>query len=234
VPGQIAVRSVIVDFDGTACLHDVAEHLLEAFADPSWRAFDEAWERGEMGAPDGLQRQAAMLGATTDEMVAFALDHCPIDPTFATFVARCRDVGVPVSLASDGFGFYIAPLLRAAGVDDVAVLTNRWDDGRMSFPHGHPDCMNCGTCKMNAVLAAPGPVAFVGEGSSDRYAANYADLVFAKDVLVAHCERDGVRFVPWTDFDDVWERLAGDGSLPGAVAPVSCPGWMPRDPSPPA
>ena len=27
------VGAVIVDFDGTACLHDVAEHLLEAFAE---------------------------------------------------------------------------------------------------------------------------------------------------------------------------------------------------------
>ena len=39
---------------------------------------------------------------------------------------------------------------------------------------------------MNAVLGARsrGSVAFVGEGSSDRYGALYADLAFAKDRLV--------------------------------------------------
>ncbi len=225
---MLPVRSVIVDFDGTACLHDVAEHLLDAFADPSWRTYDEAWERGEMGAPEGLELQAAMLRASTEEMVAFALDHCPMDRTFGPFVRRCQDADVPVSLASDGFSLYIDPLLAASGIDGVTVITNTWDDGAIAFPNGHPDCVNCGTCKMNAVLRAPGPVAFVGEGSSDRYGALYADLVFAKDVLVEHCERDGVAFLPWEDFDDVWTALTSGAPLPGPVAPVSCPGWMPR------
>jgi 2-hydroxy-3-keto-5-methylthiopentenyl-1-phosphate phosphatase len=225
---MLPVRSVIVDFDGTACSHDVAEHLLDRFADPSWRRFDEAWERGEMGAPEGLALQARMLAAPTAEMIAFAIDHCPMDPTFAPFVRRCLDAGVPVSLASDGFGFYIPPLLAAAGVPPIDVLTNGWVDGLMSFPNGHPDCVTCGTCKMRTVLDAPGPVAFVGEGVSDRFAANYAEIVFAKDRLVELCRADGVPWVAWEDFDDVWAVLAGDGELPGAVAPVSCPGWMPR------
>ena len=86
VSRRLPVRAVVVDFDGTACSHDVAEHLLDAFADPSWRRYDEAWDRGEMGAPDGLSRQATMLEATTAELIAFALEHCPMDPTFAPFV----------------------------------------------------------------------------------------------------------------------------------------------------
>ena len=34
---MLPVRSVLVDFDGTACLHDVAEHLMDRFGDPDWR-----------------------------------------------------------------------------------------------------------------------------------------------------------------------------------------------------
>lgn len=226
---MLPVRSVIIDFDGTACLHDVAEDLCDAFADPSWRSLDEAWERGEMGAPEGLARQAAMFGAATSEMIAFALEHCPMDPTFAPFVRRCLDAGAHVSIASDGFGFYIPPLLERVGVPAIDVVTNAWaDDGTMSFPNGHPDCMNCGTCKMRAVLDADGPVAFIGEGASDRYAANYADIVFAKDRLVGMCATDGVPSLPWTDFDDVWAALSAAGPLPGPASPARCPGWMPR------
>jgi 2-hydroxy-3-keto-5-methylthiopentenyl-1-phosphate phosphatase len=80
---------------------------------------------------------------------------------------------------------------------------------------------------MQAVLdsRARGPVAFVGEGSSDRYGAVYADVTFAKLELVAHCERDGVPFVPWSDFDDVRRWLENGERLPGAVSPPRCPGW---------
>ena len=46
---------------------------------------------------------------------------------------------------------------------------------------------------------SPRPVAFVGEGVSDRFAANYADVVFAKDALVAICEADGVPCVDVSD-----------------------------------
>jgi 2-hydroxy-3-keto-5-methylthiopentenyl-1-phosphate phosphatase len=217
--------SILVDFDGTACLHDVAEHLLMRYGHSSWPMWDEAWARGEVGARQGLSAQAAMLGAPTDELVAYALEHCPLDPTFAPFVEWARSIGAPVTLVSDGFGFYIRPLLHAHGLADVPVITNDWDGGAMTFPNGHGVCIGCGTCKMRAVLEAPGPVAFVGEGDSDRFGALYADIVFAKDELVGWCERDGVSFVPWRDFDDVRRRLETDLSLPGAVAPEPCPGW---------
>lgn len=225
---MLPVRSILVDFDGTACLHDVTEHLLIRYGDPSWPEADAAWERGEIGAPQGLRTQAANLGAPFEELLAFSLEHCPMDPTFAPFVSWARSEQVPVTLVSDGFGFYIEPLLSAHGISGVGVVTNSWDAGRMAFPHGHPDCDNCGTCKMNAVLAARAPVAFVGEGVSDKYAALYADVTFAKDALVEHCREDGVPFVPWQDFDDVRAWLGSGRELPGALAPVTCPGWRPR------
>jgi hypothetical protein len=130
---MLPVRSVLVDFDGTACLHDVAEHLLLRYGDPSWPWWDEAWARGEVGARQGITAQAAMLDAPTDELVAYSLEHCPLDPTFAPFVDWARSIGAPVTLVSDGFGFYIRPLLHAHGVMDVPVITNDWDDGAITF-----------------------------------------------------------------------------------------------------
>ena len=228
---MLPVRSVLVDFDGTACAHDVAEHLLMAFGEPGYAAWDEAWERGEIGAAETLRVQAAMLREPAEVLIAYALEHCPMDPTFASFVQRCAAADVPVTIVSDGFGLYIEPLLAANGIAGVPVRSNVWGGEAMSFPNANRECMGCGTCKMQATLEAPGPVAFIGEGSSDRYAALYADVVYAKDVLVAHCERDGVAYRPWTDFDDVWRDLTTGSPPPGPVSPVRCPGWMPRSPT---
>jgi 2-hydroxy-3-keto-5-methylthiopentenyl-1-phosphate phosphatase len=230
----IPVGAVLVDFDGTACVHDVAEHLLLEFGDPSWPEWDAAWERGEIGARDCLLAQDAMLRADRDTMLAFVGRHCAMDPTFGPFVAWLRDLGVPVAVVSDGFGFYIEPLLAAAGLPPIPVITNeqRWDVtahvAGVEFTSGHPECIGCGTCKMQAVLAhreQHGPVAFIGEGTSDRYGALYADVTFAKLDLVALCERDGVEYVPWENFDDVRRSLETMGRLPGPVAPLRCPGW---------
>jgi 2-hydroxy-3-keto-5-methylthiopentenyl-1-phosphate phosphatase len=74
-----------------------------------------------------------------------------------------------------------------------------------------------------------GPVAFVGEGHTDRYGALYADVVFAKKHLPAICEADGVPFTLWDTFDDVRSGLVRLSRIPAPVAPAICPGWT--DPS---
>ena len=219
------VRSVLVDFDGTACTHDVAEHLMDRFGEPGWREWDERWIRREVDTRTAIRGQVAPFAAREDELIAYAVEHCPLDPTFPSFVAWCRDNEVATTIVSDGLGLYIEPILAAAGVTEVPIITNDWAGGAMAFPNGHPVCDWCGTCKMLAVQRAAGPVAFVGEGHSDRYGALYADIVFAKDALVAICRDDGVPFVPYQDFDDVRASLELVEALPGAVAPEQCPGW---------
>jgi 2-hydroxy-3-keto-5-methylthiopentenyl-1-phosphate phosphatase len=233
----VPVASVLVDFDGTACLHDVAADLLDEFGEAGWSAYDAAWERGELGGREVLDRQAVMLRAPLEELVAFALGHCPIDPTFGPFVDWSRSAGLPVTLVSDGFGFYIEPLLAAHGIHGVVVRTNEWRGdatARLRYGNGHPVCVGCGTCKKLLVeqeRASTGAVAFVGEGPSDRFGARYADVTFAKvgESLIRRCEEGGIPFVPWTTFDDVRSWLEGPDPLPGALGGEPCPGW--RDPA---
>jgi 2-hydroxy-3-keto-5-methylthiopentenyl-1-phosphate phosphatase len=80
---------------------------------------------------------------------------------------------------------------------------------------------------MAAVLnvRAPGPVAYVGEGGSDRFGAIYSDVVFAKDALVDIAKADGVPFRDWRTFDDVRHQLERLEEIPGAVGSPRCPGW---------
>lgn len=226
------IGAVLVDFDGTACTADVAEVLLERFGEPSWPEYDRAVDRGEMGLREAARHQVALLRGSREEMLAHAQRTCPLDPTFAPFVGWAEARGLPLTLVSDGFAFYIRPILEAEGLGHLEVITNElaFDAGRprLGHPNGHPECRGCGTCKMLAVVRAReahGSVAFVGEGQSDRYGALYADLVFAKDALVEICEADGVPYRGWDTFDDVREGLETAGDPPGAVAPEHCPGW---------
>lgn len=219
------MRSVLVDFDGTACIHDVAEHLMDRFGDPDWRHWDERWMRREVDTRAAIRAQVEPFAGLSGELIDYAVSHCPLDPTFPSFVGWCRDRGVQITIVSDGLGLYIEPILEAAGLAGVEVVTNDWATGAMAFPNGHPVCDWCGTCKMLAVQRATGPVAFIGEGHSDRYGALYADVVFAKDELVAICRDDGVPYQPYQDFDDVRRALTAASGLPGAVDPERCPGW---------
>ena len=224
---------MLADFDGTICLHDVGVCLLNQFGDPDWTAIGQAYERGDRTYRELLTEENAMLEGTREEMLAFVLDHCPIDPTFAPFMGWLRERGIPITVISDGSAFHIEPMLAAIGLPEVPVITNRFVFGpdqrfaALAFPNGHPECIGCGTCKMLAVKNAQvgGTVAFIGDGVSDRFAVLYADVVFAKRELPAICEVAGVDYRPWGDFSDVRASLESGELLPVAPAPILCPGW---------
>ena len=63
------------DFDGTAALHDVAEHLLVEFGDPAWPTYDDAVDRGEIGLREAIVAQDLMLRADREAMLAFDGPH---------------------------------------------------------------------------------------------------------------------------------------------------------------
>jgi hypothetical protein len=51
-------------------------------------------------------------------------------------------------------------------------------------------------------------VVFIGDGESDRYAAGYSDIVFAKRSLVRICEEANWSFERWTTFAELADWLA--------------------------
>jgi 2-hydroxy-3-keto-5-methylthiopentenyl-1-phosphate phosphatase len=167
-----------------------------------------------MGSRRLMEREMELLDADEDSLRATAAAQ-PHDPGFAGLVARARAAGVPIEIVSDGFGFFIQPALETLGLGDLPIITaSTTFEGRrarIAFPNGHPRCFVCGTCKRERVLAhqrAGRAVVFVGDGESDRYAAGYADIVFAKRALVTICVDNGWPFQRWTEFAEIDAWLA--------------------------
>ena len=146
---MLPVKALLVDFDGTACLQDVSEMLLDTFGEPGWERFDEAVDRGEMGLLEAGAHQVAMLRGSREEMLAFALPRAQLAPSFVTFVGWAEERDLPLVLASDGFAFYIRPILEEAGLGHLEVVTNELVfEGPAPFqlhPNGHPVCTGCGS-----------------------------------------------------------------------------------------
>ena len=184
---------------------------------------DALYDEGKLGSRelilwdmDVLPREAELLAREAAQM--------PQDETFPGFVASVRGRGAHVEIVSDGFGFYVSSNLAQLGLGDLFVATNanRVGEGApgMSFPFGHPSCFVCGTCKRERVRlhqAAGRVVVFIGDGTSDRFAAAHADLVFAKGSLARICDAAGWPYIGWSTFAEVRaevERAFADGRLP--------------------
>jgi 2-hydroxy-3-keto-5-methylthiopentenyl-1-phosphate phosphatase len=234
LPGQPPI-AILVDYDGTIARTDVSDTLMAEFVDAEWEAHVADYDAGRVGSRRLMAWEIAQIAADPTRLLATAAEQ-PHDETFRPFAERALAVGIPVEVVSDGFGFFIEPAMRAMGVGWIPVVTAETSFGpggaSIAFPNGDPDCYVCGTCKRNRVLAhqaAGRAVVFIGDGESDRYAAAYADTVFAKHSLVRLCVENEWPFERWTEFSEIQSWLERRLSAV-AAAPASLPAPRARPP----
>ena len=221
--------TVFLDFDGTITRQDVTDAILEAFADPAWRAIEEQWQADRIGSRECLAAQIALVTATPAQ-VNRLLDGIDVDPGFTTVIDVCAARAAPVYIVSDGFDYCIDRILgrpalnRAKGRLPRVISSRLRPDGgrwRAAFPHPRRPCPHgCATCKpaaMQRLRGADTIVVFAGDGLSDRHAAAAADIVFAKDALAVFCARAAIPYRPFDTLarvaDDL-HRMLGSGGLP--------------------
>ena len=76
----------------------------------------------------------------------------------------------------------------------------------------------------------PLPVAdctiFIGDGSTDRFAAEVADIVFARRRLLRYCQTQGIECYPFEDFHPVTTQLRAwlEGAQP--LPRAESEGWL--------
>ena len=232
--------SILVDYDGTISRVDVGDDLLRRYGpDAATIAqLDTDYDEGRIGSRELMQWDMDVL-PHDPELLRREAEAAGQDEAFPAFVAVARGAGAAVEVVSDGLGFYVAPNLARLGLVDMPAATNEnrvRDGGRgLSFPYGHPACFVCGTCKRERVRAHQAlgrVVVFIGDGTSDRYAAFHADLVFAKGPLADFCAAAGWPFRAWSDFAELtaWlEEAIAARSLPAGA--VDVPAWRAANPS---
>jgi 2-hydroxy-3-keto-5-methylthiopentenyl-1-phosphate phosphatase len=217
---------VFCDFDGTITQLDVTDQILAQFAHPSWREVEREWVLGLIGSRECLERQIALVDAPPREFHA-VIDSIKIDPHYPAFCRFTRRRRVPLYIVSDGFDYVISRVLKRAGVagalrngSHLFANTLRVEGRRLlpSFPHSAEPCEHgCATCKAAIIRQhreGRQPIVFVGDGMSDRFAVEVADLVFAKRQLLAYCRENGISCHPFETFEDV------QGVLEDLLAPV--------------
>ncbi|MFZ0961212.1 MAG: MtnX-like HAD-IB family phosphatase [Terriglobia bacterium] len=210
---------VFCDFDGTITQLDVTDQILTELAHPSWRGIEQQWMQGLIGSRECLERQIALVNASEEELHA-VIDAVPLDAEFKNFCKFARQRHLPLYILSDGFDYVIRRVLKRAGVgrhfrsgSNLFASALRVEGRRLtpSFPHAPEPCAHgCATCKealMRRLREGRQPVIFMGDGMSDRFAVEVADIVFAKRHLLAHCRENGIACHPFETFKDVQATL---------------------------
>jgi 2-hydroxy-3-keto-5-methylthiopentenyl-1-phosphate phosphatase len=211
---------LFLDFDGTISRRDAVDVILEKYADPQWLTFEAEWCAGRLGSRDCLRAQMALVRATRKQIDGL-LDEIGIDEDLVTLLEMCARHSIPAHIVSDGFDYCIRRILNGAGKRVAALLRggrvctahleSRGQRWLTEFPFFHQTCAHgCATCKpavMRLLNKTNAPAIFVGDGLSDRYAVESADLVFAKDGLASYCTGQSIEHISYQNLGDVANQI---------------------------
>jgi 2-hydroxy-3-keto-5-methylthiopentenyl-1-phosphate phosphatase len=209
----VSERTLVVDFDGTVTEDDLLDTIASRFGDPAiYREVEDGLHAGRLPLREVITREFRPVRRPLEEVVRWELDNVRIRPGFRELVGLARERGWRFVVVSSGFRELIDPILEREGVD-VELHANRVDarpDGWRVRWNYADDCDACGESCKRAVaeeLAGEGELVYVGDGYSDRCAAELADRVFARRALAAYLEERGVAYERFDDFHDVIRGL---------------------------
>ena len=214
-----------LDFDGTVAASDVVDLVLEKYADKKWKEIEKEWSSGKIGSRECLSRQVDLIKATQEDLknIAYGVS---LDPFFLSFLKKAEELGVLVTIVSDGFDILIeqvlkknfekqAPILKA-----LPIFSNKLVQSGHGFkaafatePPCDHGCANCKAQVIKKTTSFDDHVFFVGDGLSDRYAAQTAHLTFAKGKLLDYCKSQNLDAISYQDFSKITEWLSDNYPL---------------------
>lgn len=212
---------LVSDFDGTMTRQDFYKLALEFLVPPGTPNYWAGYRTGSMTHFEVLRRYFAAIRASEAEVLE-VVDRMELDPELPGAVARLREAGWGVVVASAGCAWYIERLLRAAGVGvEVHANPGRFEAGRgllLEMPAESPFLSPThGVDKariVRSLLDAGRTVAFAGDGFPDAESARLVpgDLRFARGDLADLFEREGTEFRPFEAWSDVARALLQRGA----------------------
>ena len=210
----MSVRAIVVDYDGTVTVEDYLDQVALEFGDAgSLAEIDADLDGGVWGVNDVIRREYLTVKAPLDIVLEWLGTNVRIRPGFADFVDEAERGGWRLLVLSSGFIEFIAPILEREGLSRLEVHANTVDPRSSGWVVNFEDDMRCDVCgeackrRRLRALVPSGSIVYLGDGHSDRCAAEDADQIFA----VAGGGLDGYlrrRRVAHTTFLDFTEPAA--------------------------
>lgn len=206
---------IFSDFDGTITEKDTLVFLATRIGGgPQMvEAIGRLIREDQLSLREGIAAEMRSIRYPFSEAVKLLREEVSIDPGFALLARWCEEKGISLTVLSAGFHQIIDLFLPAGEFPRLEIIANeiRPDEKsgwkcifRDDTPYGHD--------KAEALRAARKRgefVIFIGDGLSDRAAAEAADEVFAKHSLAEYCRARGISCHEYESFSEILHELKG-------------------------
>lgn len=204
---------IFSDFDGTISQKDTLVFLAMNLGggQEMVQSIGRLIREGTITLSEGIAAEMRSIRRPFADAEKLLREQVQIDPAFPAFAAWCETKAIPLTILSAGFHQLIDLFIRPAEFPHLEILANTLNpDEEKGWQCVFRDKSGWGHDKALPIKAAQKRgehTIFIGDGLSDRGAAEAADEVFAKHSLVEHCRKTGIRFHEYQNFDDVLKQL---------------------------
>jgi 2-hydroxy-3-keto-5-methylthiopentenyl-1-phosphate phosphatase len=186
------------------------------------RFIEECWVKGEIDDCQCIGEHIALIEGNWQKIVN-VLDNIKIDPYFKSFIAQCKNAGMPVYIGSNGIDKVLSHILTREGIE----VSGSWayhliesDKGwALEFPKDkergicqvpHSIACKCALLEASRLAKITSDVPYkivIGDSKSDFCWANKADFVFGKKKLAQYCDEQNIDHLPFSDFSHISEYM---------------------------
>jgi 2,3-diketo-5-methylthio-1-phosphopentane phosphatase len=206
---------IFSDFDGTITEKDTLVFLATSLGGgPQMvEAVGRLINEGKLSLRDGIAGEMRSIRVPFVEAARILREQVRIDPGFPLLSRWCEKREIPLTVLSAGFHQIIDLFLPRDQFPKLSILANELlPDEKTGWrcifrdptPFGHDKARTLQMARERGEY-----VIFIGDGLSDRQAAEAADLVFAKHSLAEYCRARGINCHEFQTVHEVLEKLQG-------------------------
>jgi 2,3-diketo-5-methylthio-1-phosphopentane phosphatase len=204
---------IFSDFDGTITEKDTLVFLTTRLGGgPEMvEAIGRLITEGRISLREGIAAEMRSIRQPFADAVRLLREEVQIDSGFTPLARWCEEKRIPLTVLSAGFHQFIDLFIPRDEFPRVEILANNiYPDEEIGWQCGFRDETVWGHDKAKPLKEARRRgeyVIFIGDGLSDRAAAEAADEVFAKHSLAEYCRERGINCHEYQTFTEVLKQL---------------------------
>jgi 2,3-diketo-5-methylthio-1-phosphopentane phosphatase len=204
---------IFSDFDGTITEKDTLVFLTTRLGGgPEMvEAIGRLITEGRISLREGIAAEMRSIRQPFADAVRLLREEVQIDSGFTPLARWCEEKRIPLTVLSAGFHQFIDLFIPRDEFPRVEILANNiYPDEEIGWQCGFRDETVWGHDKAKPLKEARRRgeyVIFIGDGLSDRAAAEAADEVFAKHSLAEYCRERGINCHEYQTFTEILKQL---------------------------
>lgn len=206
---------IFIDFDGTISTEDVGDAIFRKFGNPNkTNQIIDDLHNDKITSRQCWDLLCDSVNFIDEKKLDEFINSQQIEKTFPPFVKFCENTSIDLFILSDGFDYYIKRLLKKENLFHLKFFSNTLEiiEGKLipKYPYYNADHPTSANPKHYHIINNSSDEDFtiyIGDGNSDKDAAQYCDYIFAKNHLLKFCERERISYFPFNNFDDVTLRI---------------------------